>query len=89
LTISINNESAESSLPLKLKKEDNVILSVLPASTTASNFSFVATTVFFEFTVEGENESQANSAYLIFDPIYTLGADDSADLEAWMDNFIP
>lgn len=73
MQITVDDESVENpALPISLKDGQTMIVSLSPSSAKADSFSFVATNIYFEYTIEGSDTVYTNSASLIFDPIFPL-----------------
>jgi hypothetical protein len=84
--VTVNGESVDAAaLPISLKKEDNVVISVYLASTLADAYSYVSAKIFFEYTLLGEDTPLINSACLIFDPVYPINNGETAEIDKMID----
>ncbi|MCL1852996.1 MAG: hypothetical protein FWF88_08180 [Peptococcaceae bacterium] len=86
LQITVDDESVEDpALPISLKDGQTMIVSLSPSSVKADAYSFVATNIYFEYTIEGSDTVYTNSVSLIFDPIFPLANGETEELNKMVD----
>ena len=77
----------EARLPLSLRAGQELYLELSFSSHVADEQSYVATTLFFDFTLTGTEERKTNGVSIEFDPISPLSEGDYSKIDRLIDSF--